>query len=255
MAEDIKKEIMGHDDRLGDLSPKVFRQLVSFLGTVAPEGASGDPIADEVFRLRRFIPGMTAIQQMELYDVIKSGTDEAFLAFRGRYADLEVDPTGRSKPLSAKAWQARLQMLDAAYSMAKASVESSGGKDVTKHAAHTQVIDAKELNSPALLACRFSRPAGYDEKLFVESGILPGIAHAEIRSHEDALRPIAPRIGDLIRSVEEICLRKKDRDGCALFADHVFSRLEILMQDRELSDPQNKAYADRINFIFPPKGE
>lgn len=234
-----------------DLSSDVFFKLVDFLEKIDKED-DGDKAMSAVLRLRRFIPAMNAAQQTEMYYIISNRSVSGFEEFKKENPDLILDPKGKSNPMPINAWMFRLQSLDATYSVAKASLLKNGGKDPSKRQAHTQVVEAKELNVIAKMAASpFSKPDFYDTKRFVESGIVKGLDYSAIKSHEDALVTIIPRIHDFFHSFEECCLRRKRKENCELFADNVVSRLEILMQDPKLTDEQNRLYAEKINKIFP----
>lgn len=243
------------NDAIKDLSAEVFFKLTDFLETIDsdPKDPSKDPAMDAAIRLRRFIPDMDAIQQAEIYGIIKSKSRSGFDEFKAKYPDLKVDPKGRSEPSPSKAWEFRIKSLDAAYAMAKASLNGSGGKDTSKFKAHTQVIDAKELGPiERMSASKPKFPEFYDDKRFIESGIVPNADRSTLSGLKAALAPSVPGINRFMRTFEEFCLGRK-KENCALFADHVMSRLEILGEDAGHTDPQNKAFADLINKIFPPE--
>jgi hypothetical protein len=225
-------------EKLQNLTFEDFIQLVNYLES-ATEGAAMAAIGN-------FFPELSALQELELGYIVDTKDEASFERFRNEHPDLVIDPSGKTEPSEKNYWEIKEKALNHAYDSAFNSLSQEGFQDRSKSKINTQIYNAKTL--AALKNMEYSDPSIYPfkRKLFIDKN--QELSNREFNRIEDILKSIGLEPSKFMIYVLNYCKDKK-YDSFNFFLDHLFSRIELLSDDKEKVSEYNKSFYDSINEV------
>jgi hypothetical protein len=78
-------------EKLKNLEYNDFIELVDYLNSLS-DGAA-------IALIGKFFPNLTAVQELELNQVMESRDEDDYNLFKNEYPEMEIDPKGKSEPI------------------------------------------------------------------------------------------------------------------------------------------------------------
>jgi hypothetical protein len=226
-------------EHLRDLEYTNFLELLEYLESVTGDAA--------ISVIGNFFPNLTALQEIELGYIIDSKDEKSFERFKEEYPDLEIDPEGKAQPKDKNYWEVTEKALNYTFDAAFSNLKHNNFKDDSQNKGNSQVYNAKTL--AGLKNIDFQEPSMYPfkRKLFIDKN--KQLSHREFNRIESLLRSLDIDPNKLLIYVIAYCKDKK-YENYNLFLDHVFKRIELLVEDKNLVSNSNKDFLESINAII-----
>lgn len=222
------------------VSFSAFDTLITYLKEMLTRRT--DINADIIDLLDRFFPNMSALAQIEMKVLAEDPSVERYLEFQEKYPDILVDNTGRSTPTKKLYWQVSEKALNDIYDAAVENVNNSELQKI-RHS-NQQIIYAKTLEN--LKSPRLSSAGAMVSKTLLLKQI-PGIAAPETFQRIEAF--IQEIVTDGLKFLSRLynyTKHVKPITDAQLFLDHVFMRIDLLQQDKDLISKSNAEFKANI---------
>ena len=251
--------------KFNEVSFEEFKELVQFLKF----NDDDYEFHNITKRLTRFIKDMTAIQSVEIDNIVKEilnegnlnekdvknsrnlserdvkekDVDEAktlFILFQNKYTDLDFDPEGRLDITEFDYSEISLQTCEMMYEQSKSRIENNFGSNIDE-----QVVEAKELNKLLKMDGRFEY---YLKKgLYFKSDKVRPLDKDELKNAEDIVKDLFPNGNVLGKFIHFIYNQKYEK--CYIFVEHFLHRLDTLSKDKELKHPLNREFYEKLSKL------
>jgi hypothetical protein len=226
--------------KLKEMSFGELVELIDYLDSVSEGGT-------QAF-IGRFFPNLTAVQELELGYVIDSRDEKAFEKFRSDYPDMDIDPEGRSEPSEKRYWEIGERSLNYTYDLALAYLKSRNFREDIPNKPNTQIYNARTL--AFLKNMPWQDPSFYvgRKKLFMDKNGRGPLSPERVSEAESKLRSLGVPPNKFMTYLFSYCENKK-YENYRVVVDHLFRRIDILSEDKDLSSQSNRDFLDAIKSI------
>lgn len=224
-------------EKMRDLTYRDFIELVDYLDS-ATDGAAMSAIGN-------FIPGMNALQEMEMGYIVDTKDESAFERFRQENPDLEIDPEGKSVPDEKRYWEVKEKALNHSYDLAFNYLKDKDFKDDGDRES-TQVYNAKTLAALKNMEYKDHSIYPFKRKLFLDGQ--PLLSNKEFNRIEGLLKSVGVEPFKFMIYVLAYCADKK-YGKFAFFLEQLFGRIEVLADDKDLVSESNRDFLESINAV------
>lgn len=225
-----------------DLEFKKLEEILFFLKNISKGETEEEKIADVVTeKIFRFFPNVSGKQTLQLSYLFKNiltkteKVEEFFFIFKTNeiYKDLEIDLSGRSKIKNKKFWEIKLESLEQLFQIAQQNKEVSINK---------QIINGKTLE--CLKNIKIDNCNSL-EKEFLLKNIIS-------KKKIDEIKEKVKKLFTNTYFLELIFLYcdSKENSEIEFFLSHLFARIELLFQDKELENDVNKIFFKTIQDLI-----
>lgn len=228
-----------------------FKQLVEFLSGIAEKQIQGEIVGVEeknervLALISRFLPDLTAKQELGLNHVIQTMDEHEFELFQNEYPDIHVDPTGRGQRKKKQYWELTLEAMDNLY---KSALEDSNPTAI-------QVLNAKDLK------CFYDKKytGGVVTRKFLLEKMPQVFPEFRIKVVEKFLKEEFAQqpgyAGCFLSQIFGYCYeRRKKPNSFAVMMDHLWRRLECLMFEKngtgEIKNASNVQFFENITDLI-----
>jgi hypothetical protein len=224
---------------LRDLNYEDFSELITYLESITDNAA--------MIAIGSFFPKLSALQEIELGYIVDSKDRDAFERFKEEYPDLEIDPEGKSQPEEKRYWEVTEKALNHTYDLAFNYLKNNNFKDDSPDKGNTQIYNAKSLAALKNMEYQDSSIYPFKRKLFLDKN--PYLSNKEFNKIESVLKSISVDPNRLMIYVISYCKDKKYHNF-NVFLEHLFKRIEILAEDKDMTSQSNKDFLEAINTII-----
>lgn len=224
---------------LRDLNYEDFSELVTYLESITDNAA--------MIAIGNFFPKLTALQELELGYIVDSKDRDAFERFKQEYPDLEIDPEGTSQPEEKRYWEVTEKALNHTYDLAFNYLKNNNFKDESLDKGNTQIYNAKTLAALKNMEYQDHSLYPFKRKLFLDKN--PYLSNKEFNKIESVLKSINLNPSGLMIYVISYCKDKKYQ-YFNVFLEHLFKRIEILAEDKDMTSQSNRDFLEAINAII-----
>jgi hypothetical protein len=224
---------------LRDLNYEDFSELITYLESITDNAA--------MIAIGSFFPKLNALQELELGYIVDSKDRDAFERFKEEYPDLEIDPEGKSQPEEKRYWEVTEKALNHTYDLAFNYLKNNNFKDDSPDKRNTQIYNSKSLAALKNMEYQDSSIYPFKRKLFLDKN--PYLSNKEFNKIESVLKSISVDPNRLMIYVISYCKDKKYHNF-NVFLEHLFKRIEILAEDKDMTSQSNKDFLEAINTII-----
>jgi hypothetical protein len=224
---------------LRDLNYEDFSELITYLESITDNAA--------MIAIGSFFPKLNALQELELGYVVDSKDRDAFERFKKEYPDLEIDPEGKSQPEEKRYWEVTEKALNHTYDLAFNYLKNNNFKDESPDKGNTQIYNAKTLAALKNMDYQDSSIYPFKRKLFLDKN--PYLSNKDFNKIESVLKSVSVDPNRLMIYVISYCKDKKYHNF-NVFLEHLFKRIEILAEDKDMTSQSNKDFLEAINTII-----
>ena len=228
--------------KFSNLEFNKLKEILFFLKSISKGETEQEKIADVVAeKIFRFFPNVSTAQTLQLSYLFENILEKAekaeelfsILKISEIYKDLEIDLSGRSKIKNKKFWEIKLESLEQLFLIAQQNKEISINK---------QIINGKTLD-----CLKNIKRNDYDslEKKFLSKNIISKKKFDEIK---EKVKKIFSNI-DFLEIIFFYC-NSKENSEIEFFLSHLFTRIELLFQDKELENEVNKIFFETIQDLI-----
>lgn len=230
-----------------------FKDLIFYLKEISIEKDEKEQVKYVLKNIERFFPSLSTLEQLEFNKILldtldeKDDAEKLFIDFKEKYPKIEIDPHGKSTPTKKNYWEITLASLENIYYTAFEDLRRNSFIDNNKYKLNTQVYNAKNL-TPFINKGKITSNYIFNRQIFLKKNSSQLINSTNLRNMENILKKVVGNV-DLLNSLLDY-IKNEKYENYSLLVDHLFTRIELLGQDPNLTNQITKDFYEKIKEII-----